>query len=156
MITCSSWCHYLKNTIHEDSEQLLHYSCNSRVSDSARTCTRDFSAFQGLTACTWLIIHKVSKRVNLAYPGGDETGAKDTAPQLLFFIQITQECKMHHRRGNRGGANFYLTHPFQTYSLWTMCFAIELRMREWMELYHVQHQARWIIAAKSVTMIELL
>ena len=39
MITCSS----------VDSEQLLHYSCNSRVSDSARTCTRDFRAFQGLT-----------------------------------------------------------------------------------------------------------
>ena len=49
-----------------------------------------------------------------------------------------------------------------------MCFANELRMREWVELYHeptigeqqdeafIQHQARWVIAAKSVTTIELV
>ena len=49
-------------------------------------------------------------------------------------------------------------------SLWTMCFANELRMREWVELYHeptigeqqdevfMHHQARWVIAAKSATL----
>ena len=49
-------------------------------------------------------------------------------------------------------------------SLWTMCFANELRMREWVELYHeptigeqqdeafIHHQARWVIAAKSATL----
>jgi len=46
-----------------------------------------------------------------------------------------------------------------------MCFANELCMREWVELYHEptigeqqdeHHQARWVIAAKSATMIELV